>query len=189
MAEHAGHFAGVFANRAAQAFSARVVLAGTLGANYGIYGPAFELCVSTPREPHSEEYLNSEKYEIVRWQLDRPESIRELIAALNRARRANRSLQSDANLEFHPIDNDQLICYSKRTDDNSNLVVAVVNLDPYHSQAGHLELPLQRFGLPSEGSFEVEDLLTGQRYVWQGARAYVELTPQGLPAHLFCIRR
>ena len=132
------------------AFLARLVLAATLGANYGMYGPPFELGISTPREPHSEEYLNSEKYEITHWQLDRPESLRGTIAAVNRARRANRALQSDANLEFHPMEDDQLICYSKRTDDNANVVVVVVNLDSYHTHSGNAELPLGRLGIREE---------------------------------------
>ncbi len=171
------------------AFIARVVLAATLCANYGIYGPAYELCVSTPREPHSEEYLNSEKYQLVRWDLDRPESIRGVIAALNKARRENRALQSDANLEFHEVDNDQLICYSKQTDDHSNVVLAVVNLDPYHSQAGMVELPLERLELPVDRGYEMEDMLTGKRYTWQGRRSFVDLSPQGIPAHVFRVRR
>jgi starch synthase (maltosyl-transferring) len=171
------------------AFLARLVLAATLGANYGMYGPAFELCMSTPREPHSEEYLNSEKYEILHWQLDRPESLRDAIAAVNRARKANRALQSDANLEFHPIEDDQLLCYSKRTDDNANVVVAVVNLDPYHAHAGNAELPLGRWGIPDDKPYQMEDLLSGNRYIWQGPRGWIDLPPQPMPAHIFRVRR
>ncbi len=171
------------------AFLARLVLAATLGANYGMYGPPFELGISTPREPHSEEYLNSEKYEITHWQLDRPESIHGTIAAVNRARRANRALQSDANLEFHPIEDDQLICYSKRTDDNGNVVVVVVNLDPYHTHSGNAELPLGRLGVREDKPYQMEDLLTGNRFVWQGPRGWIDLPPQPIPAHVFRLHR
>jgi starch synthase (maltosyl-transferring) len=171
------------------AFIARLVLAATLTANFGVYGPVFELGIATAREPHSEEYLNSEKYEIPHWQFDRPESLRGVIALVNRARRENRSLQSDANLEFHPIESDQLICYSKRTDDNANVVVAIVNLDPYHAHAGNAELPLARLGIREDKPYQMEDLLTGKRYTWQGPRGWIDLSPQPLPAHLFRLHR
>jgi starch synthase (maltosyl-transferring) len=171
------------------AFIARLVLAGTLAANFGVYGPAFELGISTAREPQSEEYLNSEKYEIPHWQLDRPESLRGVIALVNRARRDNRALQSDANLEFHPVESDQLLCYSKRTDDNANVVVAVVNLDPYHAHAGNVELPLAQFGIRDDKPYQMEDLLTGKLYTWQGPRGWIDLAPQPLPAHLFRLHR
>jgi starch synthase (maltosyl-transferring) len=171
------------------AFIARLVLAATLGANYGVYGPPFELCVATAREPNSEEYLGSEKYEIPRWQLDRPESLRDVIARVNRARRENRALQSDANLEFHPVESDQLICYSKRTDDSANVVVAVVNLDPYHAHAGNVELALSRLGIREDKPYQMEDLLSGNRYTWQGNRGWIDLAPQPIPAHLFRVHR
>ncbi|MBX6363414.1 MAG: alpha-1,4-glucan--maltose-1-phosphate maltosyltransferase [Gemmatimonadetes bacterium] len=94
-------------------FIARLVLAATLGASYGIYGPAFELMENRAREPGSEEYLNSEKYEIRHWSLERPDSLAPLIARINRIRRENPALQSDRSLRFHRVDNDRLICYSK----------------------------------------------------------------------------
>ena len=91
----------------------RLVLAATLAASYGIYGPAFELLEATPREPGSEDYLDSEKYQIRNWDLDAPHSLADLIARVNRARRDNPALQSDASLRFFPVDNDSLICYAK----------------------------------------------------------------------------
>ncbi|HEV2970429.1 MAG TPA: alpha-1,4-glucan--maltose-1-phosphate maltosyltransferase [Pirellulales bacterium] len=171
------------------AFIARLVLAATLAANFGVYGPPFELCVATARESQSEEYLGSEKYEIPHWQLDRPESLRDVIARVNRARRENRALQSDANLEFHPVESDQLICYSKRTDDGANVVVAVVNLDPYHAHSGNVQLPLAQLGVREDKPYQMEDLLSGTRYTWQGNRGWVDLAPQPMPAHLFRLRR
>ncbi len=171
------------------AFIARLVLAATLTANFGVYGPAFELMASTAREPNSEEYLNSEKYEIGRWQLDRPESLRGVIALVNAARRGNRALQSDANLEFHPIDDDQLICYSKRSDDHANVVVVVVNLDPFHAHSGNVELPLERLGIAADRTYQMEDLISGNRFTWSGSRAYVELSPQVMPAHIFRVHQ
>jgi starch synthase (maltosyl-transferring) len=171
------------------AFMVRLVLAATLGANYGIYGPAFELCENRPREPGSEEYLNSEKYEIKQWDLDRPDSLRDLIARVNRIRRDNPALQSDWNLRFHPVDNDQLICYSKHTEDLANIMLIVVNLDPHHTQSGWVELPLDTLELGREGPYQVHDLLSDSRYLWHGPRNYVELSPQLVPAHIFRLRR
>ena len=108
-----------------------------------------------------------------------------MIALVNRARRENRALQSDTNLEFHPIESDQLICYSKRTDDNSNVVIIVVNLDPYHEHSANVELPLARLGIPEDKPYQLEDLLSGSRYSWQGPRGWIDLPPQPMPAHIF----
>ena len=124
------------------AFIARLVLAATLGANYGIYGPAFELCENQPREPGSEEYRDSEKYEIKFWDLNRPDSLKDVITRVNRIRRQNSALQSDRHLHFHHVDNEHLICYSKSTDDGTNVILVVVNLDPHHAHAGWVELSL-----------------------------------------------
>ncbi|MDI6853065.1 MAG: DUF3416 domain-containing protein [Deltaproteobacteria bacterium] len=171
------------------AFMIRLVLAATLGANYGIYGPPFELGVNQPREPGSEEYLDSEKYEVKYWDLNRPESLKDFIARVNRIRRDNPALQSDWNLRFYPIDSEQLICYGKCTDDLSNIIVVVVNLDPHHAHGGWLTLPLKELGLDPAQPYQVHDLLGDGRFLWHGARNYVELDPHTLPAHIFRIRR
>jgi starch synthase (maltosyl-transferring) len=171
------------------AFLSRLILAGTLGANYGIYGPAFELCENRPVHPGSEEYLDSEKYQIRAWEIGRPDSLRDVISRLNRARRDNPALQRDTGLRFHSIDNDQLIAYSKSTEDLSNIVLVVVSLDPHYAQSGWVELPLGDLGLEDRQTFQVHDLLTGTEYLWQGARNYVELKPQEMPGHVFCLRR
>jgi len=170
------------------AFVARLVLAATLGASYGIYGPAFELREGRAREPGGEEYLDSEKYELKHWDIARPDSMRELIARVNRIRRDNPALQSDWSLRFHPIDNDQLICYSKHTEDLSNVIIVVVNLDPHYTQAGWMELPLVELGLRLEEPYQVHDVLSDARYLWYGQRNYVELNPHVVPAHIFQVR-
>src|SRR6185503_12661162 len=105
-------------NARAPAFRMRLTLAATLAANYGIYGPAFELMENAPRDNVSEEYLNSEKYEIKHWDWERPDSLAPFIARVNAIRRTNPALQSDWSLHFHPVDNDLLICYSKAAPDN-----------------------------------------------------------------------
>ncbi len=170
------------------AFVTRLILAATLGANYGIYGPAFELCENVPREPGSEEYLNSEKYEIKHWDFDRADSLKELIARVNRIRREHTALQSDRSLRFHPVDNSQIICFSKCTEDRQNVIVVAVNLDPYHTQAGWVELPLEQLGLSPQQPFQMHDLLTDARYLWQGSRNYVQLNPESVSGQIFRLR-
>ncbi|MGQ9571877.1 MAG: alpha-1,4-glucan--maltose-1-phosphate maltosyltransferase [Dehalococcoidia bacterium] len=170
------------------AFMTRLVLAATLGASYGIYGPAFELCENRPREPGSEEYLDAEKYEIKRWDLDRPDSLKDFIARVNHIRRENAALHSDWSLSFHHVDNDQLICYSKQTEDLRNVTLIVVNLDPRYTQSGWVELSLESLGLDSHQPYQVHDLLTDARYLWQGPRNYVELNPHVVPAHIFRVQ-
>jgi starch synthase (maltosyl-transferring) len=174
-----------FGGRAA--FVARLVLAATLGASYGIYGPAFELMDNRPRESGSEEYLDSEKYQLRSWNRDDPSSLKDLIARLNRIRRENEPLQSDAGLRFHPIDNEALIAYSKTSGEESLLMV--VNVDPHHAQAGWLQLDLTALGLPTDGHYQMDDLLSGARFLWRGARNYVALDPAGTAAHVFRVRR
>jgi len=171
------------------AFAVRLVLAATLGANYGIYGPAFELAENTPREPHGEEYLDSEKYQIRSWDVDRPDSLKPFIARVNRIRRENAALQTDRNLLFHSLDNEQLIAYSKHTDDLSNIVLVVVNLDPHHTHSGWLEFSPAAVGLDPKQSFQVHDLLSDARYLWQGSPNFVELNPRIVAAHIFVVRR
>ena len=171
------------------AFVIRLLLAATLGANYGIYGPAFELQENRPVKHGSEEYLNSEKYEVRHWDLDRPDSLRDLIARVNEIRNENQALQNDWSLRFHSTDNDQLISYSKESDDRSNLLVMIVNLDPHHTQAGFVTLPLNELEIPQDRTFEAEDMLTGERYLWQGPRNYVELNPSKMSGHILKIHR
>ncbi len=171
------------------AFMARLVLAATLGANYGIYGPAFELCENRPREPGSEEYLDSEKYEVKHRDIDRPDSLKDFIARVNRIRRESVALQSDLTLRFHSLDNDQLICYSKHSEDLSDFILVVVNLDPRYTQSGWVELPLHEIGLSPHEPYQVHDLLTDARHLWHGPRNYVELNPATIPAHIFRLGR
>ena len=169
------------------AFVTRLILAATLGASYGIYGPAFELSESRPRESGSEEYLDSEKYQLRAWNRDDPASLRDLITRLNRIRRENPALQSDAGLRFHAIDNEALIAYSKTSGEDSVLVIA--NVDPHHSQTGWVQLDLAAIGLEADAPYQVDDLLSGARFLWRGARNYVALDPAGAAAHVFRIRR
>jgi starch synthase (maltosyl-transferring) len=171
------------------AFEIRLLLAATLGSNYGIYGPAFELLENRPVRHGSEEYLDSEKYEIRTWDLNRSDSLCDLITVVNRIRKNNEALQSDWSLRFYPTDNDQLICYSKESEDRTNLIVVVVNLDPHHTQSGFVTLPLDELQIPQDRAYEAEDLLTRSRYLWHGPRNYVELNPANLSGHFLKIHR
>jgi starch synthase (maltosyl-transferring) len=170
-------------------FAIRFLLAATLGANYGIYGPAFELMEHTPVRRGSEEYLDSQKYQIRHWDLDRPESLRPLIARVNQIRNQNAALQNDWSIKFHFIENDQIVCYTKESDDRSNLILTVVNLDPHYTQSGFVTLPLDELEIPADRGYEAEDLLTGERYLWHGPRNYVELNPARQPGHVLKIHR
>ena len=153
------------------AFMIRLVLAATLGANYGIYGPAFELAENRAVRSGSEEYLDSEKYQIRNWDLDSPASLSGLITQVNKIRRENLALHSDLSLHFHPVDNEQIIAYSKMTDDLLNIIVAVVNLDPERTQAGMIDLPLDAFHLDPRQPYQMHDLLTDAKYLSGGVRA------------------
>ncbi len=170
-------------------FLARAVLAACLSANYGVYGPAFELMERAPREEGSEEYLDSEKYQVRHWDVDRPDSLRHFLARLNEIRRAHTALQRNDTLRFHGIDNDQLLCWSKRASDGDDVVLCVVNLDPWNSQAGWTALDLGELGVPDDAPFVLHDLLTDAQYDWRGPHNFVELDPRSVPAHVFTIRR
>jgi starch synthase (maltosyl-transferring) len=170
------------------AFQIRLVLAATLAGSYGIYGPPFELCVGAA-VPGTEEYLDSEKYEVRHWDLDRPDGLQPLVTLLNRIRRDNPAFRHDRRLRFFPVDNGALIAYGKTNPDLSNVMIVVVNLDPHHPQSGFLELPLGELGIDPAQSYQVDDLLGGARYLWQGPRNYVALDPNALPAHVFRVRR
>jgi len=171
------------------AFIARLVLAATLGANYGIYGPAFELCENCRKDTVSEEYLNSEKYEIKGWDIEKPDSLRGIIRLVNKARRENPALQSDHSLRFHHVDNDQLICFSKCTQDRSNVILVVVNLDYRYRQSGWVTLSLEELKIAQNREYQVHDLLVDATYTWKGPRNYVELSPEKLPAHIFRVEK
>ncbi len=175
------------------AFMQRVILAATLSSSYGIYGPAYELAENAPaRSPsgstESEEYLNSEKYEIRQRDRNAPGSLVPLITKLNQIRHANRALQSNALLHFHSIDNPQLICYSKATPGFDNTTLVVVNLDSFNEQVGWTDLELDKIGCSAHESFIVDDLLNDVQYTWRD-RNYVSLRPGVQPAHIFRVSR
>jgi starch synthase (maltosyl-transferring) len=167
------------------AFVTRLVMAGTLGANYGIYGPAFELIENKPVREGSEEYLDSEKYQVRVWNRNDPRSLKGLIRQVNAIRREHPALQSNLPVQFHATDNPQLIAYSKSSEDRADKIMVVVNLDPVNRQMGWVDVVLKEFRLAAGESYEMHDLLTDKKYLWQGSRNFVELNPVVLPAHIF----
>jgi starch synthase (maltosyl-transferring) len=171
------------------AFMTRLVLAATLAASYGIYGPAFELMEHVAREPGSEEYRDSEKYQLRHWDLDRADSLRPFVARVNRIRRENPALHADWRLRFFDTDNEQLIAYAKTTEDLANAIVCVVNLDPHHTHSGWVDLDLGALGIEAGAQYQMHDLLTGAHFLWTGPRNFVQLDPARVPAHVFRARR
>jgi len=170
------------------AFIIRLVLAATLSSNYGIYGPPYEFCVGESL-PGREEYLNSEKYEIRHWDSDSPDGLRPLIARINRIRRENPTLQTTNNLSFYEINNDNILCYGKTSEDRSNTIMVAVSLDPFQSQSGLLKLPLNELGVDPAKPYLMHDLLGDGKYIWQGEANHVELNPHIMPAQIFRVRR
>jgi starch synthase (maltosyl-transferring) len=168
------------------AFALRAFLAATLGASWGVYGPPFESLEAAPLKPGTEEYLHAEKYEIRHWALDAPGSLAGFLGRLNAIRRAQPALQRDDGLTFLPIDGDQLLAYTKQAP-GAPTILCIVNLDHRGRRQGMVDLPLERFGLPTDGPFPVRDLLDGSTYLWQGPRNYVELDPEVRAGHVFIL--
>lgn len=170
------------------AFIARLVLAATLSANYGIYGPAFELQENEAISPGSEEYLNSEKYQLRVWNRSQTGSLSGLIALVNRARRAHPALQDDSTLRFIDSDNPRIVAYIKATADYQDIILVAVNLDAHRDHSAWLDLPPEALKLQDGHKFEVEDLLSGDTYEWRVGRNFVALKPTAVPAHIFHLR-
>ena len=131
-----------------------------------------------------EEYLDSEKYELKQWDRRRTGNIRAVVERINRIRRENPSLQEIRNLTFYEIENEMMITYGKALKDGSNAMLIVVNLDPYHTQSGWLNLPVEEMGIDPAQPYLLHDLLSNDKYIWQGGRNYLELDPRVMPAHI-----
>lgn len=168
-------------------FMLRVALAATMSANYGIYGPAYELMEHTPVRPGSEEYLDSEKYQLRHWDLDQPHSLKDFITRLNRIRNQNPALQQMRHTTIHHSENEQILAFSKHSAARDNFILVVANLDAEYTQATMVNLDLDALGVSAEQPFYVHDLIDDARYTWHGPRNYVELNPHRCPVHIFRI--
>jgi len=169
------------------AFIVRAVLASTLCSSWGVYGPAFELMEHLPAKPGSEEYLDSEKYQLRAWPTERADSLAALLGALNRARRDNPALQQDRTLRFHDCDNPAIVCFSKTCGENA--IVVAANVDPHVMQWSRVHLDLAALGLTDDRPYQMHDQITGVRYRWQGRTNVVGLDPETGPVHVFRVRR
>ncbi|MBI2187277.1 MAG: alpha-1,4-glucan--maltose-1-phosphate maltosyltransferase [Acidobacteria bacterium] len=183
------------------AFEVRLVLAATLSASYGIYS-GFELCENVPVRPGSEEYLNSEKYEIRVRDWNQPGNLNELIARVNQIRREHPALQGNETLRFHAADNPMFLWFSKSPPGLRPLdragheprptydrwVFVVANTDPHWTQHGHVQVPIWELGLAPDQPYLVEDLLDGAQYAWRGEWNYVKLDPRERIAHILVVR-
>ena len=169
------------------AFMIRVLLAATLSPLYGIYS-GYELCENEAL-PGREEYLDSEKYQFKERDWDAPGNIKDWISRLNKIRKQNRALQLYTNLRFHNADNEAVLFYSKMTAARDNIILVVVNLDPFRKQNSFVDVPVEQFGQMESDEYRVQDLLSGTTYTWRGQRNYVELDPPVQPAHIFLVRR
>jgi starch synthase (maltosyl-transferring) len=169
------------------AFVARVVLAATLSANYGLYGPAYELLEHRPVRAGSEEYLDSEKYQIRAWDLERADSLAPVIARLNRIRRENPALHRNTGLRFHACDNPHILCYSKQNAAGDNTILVCVNMDYATTQAGRVEFSPAAVGRPEGLPFVLRDLLADVSYTWHDYWNYIELNPERSPVHVLRI--
>ena len=174
------------------AYVVRAVLAATLSANYGVYGPVFELMDWRPVRPGSEEYLDSEKYQVRQWDRGRPDSLADLLARLNQIRHDHVALQHDRSLTFHPCSNPKVLAYSKQYPTAAGTVdtiLVIVNTDPNGVQWSDVDVQLQKLGMADEHEYQVHDLLTDARYLWHGYHNTVKLDPNESPAHVFAVRR
>jgi starch synthase (maltosyl-transferring) len=177
---------GPLRNGPPAAFRQRLILAATMTPSYGIYS-GYELCENEPMADTNEEYLRSEKYELKRRDFDSPRSLAPLIEQLNDIRRRHPALQRLRTVRFHQSTNDQVLAYSKHTEDRSDVVLVVANIDPLHAHETTLGLDLGVLGLAWDQPYEVYDELSGQAFRWQGADPYVRLDPHQA-AHVFHVR-
>src|SRR5438270_1791357 len=169
------------------AFMIRVLLAATLSPLYGIYS-GYELCENKAL-PDREEYLDSEKYQFKERDWNAPGNIKHWITRINKIRKENRALQMYTNLRFYRADNDAILCYGKMTPARDNIILVVVNLDPFRKQNSFVHVPIEEFGQMESNEYQVHDLLSDARYIWRGGQNYVELDPEIQPAHVFLVRR
>lgn len=169
-------------------FAIRFILAATLSSNYGIYGPAFELMINKAI-PSTEEYLDSEKYEIKYWEKPRNLTLRNFISQVNQIRKQNLALQTTNNIKFYEIKNDQMLFYIKSSIEGVNTLLIIVSLDPYNHQSGVLKVPLRELGITPDQSYKVHELLSNRDYIWEGETQHIDIDPIQFPACIFQIHK
>ncbi|HVM06874.1 MAG TPA: maltotransferase domain-containing protein [Acidimicrobiales bacterium] len=178
---------GPLRNGTPQAFKLRLLLAALLVPSYGVYS-GYELIENEPMSASNEEYFHSEKYEIRQRNYDDPRSIAPFLAGINEIRRRHPAFSRLRNIQFHPTTNPNILCWSKVSDDRSDVVLVVANLDPWSTQDASLDLDLPSLGLSWDRPFEAYDELSGQSFTWQGGHPYVRLDPWHEVAHVLHLR-
>jgi len=141
------------------------------------------------RHPGKEEYTDNEKYEIKQWDWKKYSRTREIITRVNRIRRQNPALQSTWNIDFADTDNEMVICYVKEDEASKNALIIPVNLDVFNTQKAHIKVPIHRFGIAHDQQYRVHDMLSGEKYYWQGEYNFIQLNPYEMPAHIFKIEK
>ncbi len=169
-------------NAGPAAFKIRAALASLLSSCWGIYS-GYELCENTPLSG-SEDYLDSEKYQLKTRDWSTPGNIKAFISRLNLARREIPALQSYANIDFIPADNEQIIAFHKWSDEGASRVIVVINLDPEKRQESNLHLPLEKLGIKKDTEYTVEDVIYGETYTWRDSTNFVALDPRTKPVHV-----
>ena len=169
------------------AFKFRVVLAATLSPSYGIYN-SYELCENRAILG-TEEYQDSEKYEIRHWDWDRPDNIRAYLTRINHIRRNNPALQTFTNLRFYHADNDSILFYGKMNADQTNIILIIVNMDPYSVQEARLHIPLEEFGFGLHDTYYLHELIQDYRHEVAGPEYVLRLDPNKEPAAIFSVHR
>lgn len=168
-------------------FLTRYFMAATLSSSYGLYGPVYEYIVHQPY-PGKEEYLDSEKYEIKHWDWTQESKLTRIIRQVNQWRRENTALQFTNNIKICEIGNDALLAYYKESEDRSNRVLMIVNLDPHKTQNGMVRLPYEQMGIQPQTPLVMHDLISDRSYTWNQEWNYIELSPYQYPYHLFVIK-
>ena len=170
------------------AFVIRLVLAAAMSPTYGIYN-GFELCENRPLKAGSEEYLDSEKYQIKAWDLERPGNIRNAVARINAIRKENQALRFPDNIAILESTCPHIIAFAKVLPENDNRLIVIVNLDPHNTREGTVGVPESIAGNINYSAYAVRDLLSDEQYLWHGYWNYVRLDPQSRPAHVLRIER
>lgn len=165
----------------------RLILAATLSSSYGIYGPVYEYTFNEPM-PGKEEYNDNEKYEIKNWDWNRYTKTKEIITRINRIRATHSALQTTANVTFANTDNEKIMCYIKQDKNTGDTLIIVVNIDPCHTQKTNISFSPKDIGKDDQESYMVHDLLSGDRYTWQGGASFAELNPYDIPAHILHVK-
>ena len=164
----------------------RHMMAATLSSNFGMYGPVYEQ-IENAAVIGKEEYLNSEKYEVRHWDWNKVTKLSSLVAKINKIRKEHKALQETNNIDFCQIENDRILAYFKQSQDKSDNMLFIVNLDPYNRQGGWVQVPKYKMGLSIDQPIRVTDLITGNSYIWNQEWNFVELDPYQIPYHIFSI--